>query len=229
MAMKRDYDYLFKIVLVGDSGVGKSSIISRFVDDTFHENTILNSGIDFRFRTTNIDMKTIKLQMWDMSSPIEEIIAPYYRDGHIYTLVYSRGDALDKICEYATKIEEEWKDNTSRTLLILLLENKSDINSQSSIQTRAFFRDYQTMIERQYDMNIPFELMEICELYHGVISWGKRLAMEKGWLFYRVSAKTGYNIEKAFVHITSFAIKEREERSMRTQPAPKPNTHCCIL
>ena len=63
--MKRDYDYLFKLVLIGDSGVGKSCLLLRFADDSFTDSYISTIGVDFRFRTVNIDMKTVKLQIWD--------------------------------------------------------------------------------------------------------------------------------------------------------------------
>ena len=58
---RRDYDYLFKLVLIGDSGVGKSCLLLRFADDTFTESYISTIGVDFRFRTLPIDRKTVKL------------------------------------------------------------------------------------------------------------------------------------------------------------------------
>ena len=87
------------------------------------------------------------------------------------------------------------------------------------------------MIERQYDMIIPFGIMDICGMYYGEICWGERLAQKRGWLFYRVSAKTGANINETFEEIVWTAIKEKEERALRVlQPKiSKPKRHCCIL
>ena len=91
---KKDYDYLFKLVLIGDSGVGKSCLLLRFAvrfaarsckftlfflnctylrvclffchqDDNFTDSYISTIGVDFRFRTVTIDKKTVKLQIWD--------------------------------------------------------------------------------------------------------------------------------------------------------------------
>lgn len=61
----REYDYLFKLVIIGNSGVGKSSILLRFTDDQFNESYITTIGVDFRFKTLQIDGKNIKLQIWD--------------------------------------------------------------------------------------------------------------------------------------------------------------------
>ena len=61
-----DYDFLFKIVLVGDSGTGKSQLLLRFADYTFTDDGHLSTiGIDFKIRTINRRGKTCKLQLWD--------------------------------------------------------------------------------------------------------------------------------------------------------------------
>lgn len=60
---KREYNYLFKLVLIGDSGVGKSCLLLRFADDSFTDSYISTIGVDFRFRTVNIDNQIVKLQI----------------------------------------------------------------------------------------------------------------------------------------------------------------------
>ena len=62
-AMNPDYDYLFKLLLVGDSGVGKSSLLLRFADDSFSEGFISTIGVDFKIKTITIDNKVVKLQV----------------------------------------------------------------------------------------------------------------------------------------------------------------------
>jgi len=79
---KPAYDYLQKHLLIGDSGVGKSSALLRFSDDTFSESFITTIGVDFKIRTIDLDGKTHKLQMWDTGAGQERfrtITSAYYR------------------------------------------------------------------------------------------------------------------------------------------------------
>lgn len=55
----------FKFVLIGDSSVGKSSILNRFVDDQFHDNLLATIGVDFKFRKMKVNNQDVKIQIWD--------------------------------------------------------------------------------------------------------------------------------------------------------------------
>lgn len=59
----KQFDYTFKVVMIGDSGVGKSCILLRFADDKFNENFYATIGVDFRFKNIMVDDKTVKLQI----------------------------------------------------------------------------------------------------------------------------------------------------------------------
>ena len=60
-----EYDYLFKLLLIGDSGVGKSCLLMCFADDQWQESYISTIGVDFKIRTIELEGKTVKLQIWD--------------------------------------------------------------------------------------------------------------------------------------------------------------------
>ena len=80
----REYDYLFKLVIIGNSGVGKSSVLLRFADDQFNESYITTIGVDFRFKTLSIDGKNVKLQIWDTAGQerFRTITNAYYKGAH---------------------------------------------------------------------------------------------------------------------------------------------------
>lgn len=60
----RDYSHLFKLLLIGDSGVGKSSLLLRFAENSYTGNYITTIGVDFKIRTITIDNQRVKLQLW---------------------------------------------------------------------------------------------------------------------------------------------------------------------
>ena len=67
---KKSYDLLFKLLLIGDSSVGKTAIILRFSDDTISPTSISTIGIDFRIKTIELRGKKIKLQIWDTAGQV---------------------------------------------------------------------------------------------------------------------------------------------------------------
>ena len=76
---KKSYDYLFKLLLIGDSSVGKTAILLRFADDSFSPNFISTIGIDFRIKTVEIRGKKIKLQIWDTAGQVMIIRNIHYQ------------------------------------------------------------------------------------------------------------------------------------------------------
>ena len=79
-----EYNYLVKILLVGNSGVGKSSVLMRFADKTFKEQYIYTIGVDFKVRTLEVNGKRVKLQIWDTAGQerFKAFTSSYYRGAH---------------------------------------------------------------------------------------------------------------------------------------------------
>ncbi|CAM9686780.1 unnamed protein product [Chrysoparadoxa australica] len=123
---KRDYDHLFKLVLIGDSGVGKSCLLLRFADDAFTDSYISTIGVDFRFRTVKIDKKTVKLQIWDTAGQerFRTITSAYYRgaDGIIMVYDVTNQESFGHVNDWLSEVNRYASEGTSK----LLIGNKSD-------------------------------------------------------------------------------------------------------
>merc|ERR1712116_1104 len=108
--MAKTYDYLFKLLLIGDSGVGKTCVLFRFSEDAFNSTFISTIGIDFKIRTIELDGKKIKLQIWDTAGQerFRTITTAYYRGAMGIMLVYdiTNEKSFDNIKNWIRNIEE---------------------------------------------------------------------------------------------------------------------------
>ncbi|XP_037052437.1 ras-related protein Rab-35 [Bradysia coprophila] len=107
--MSRDYDHLFKLLIIGDSGVGKSSLLIRFSDNTFSGNYITTIGVDFKIRTVLINGQRVKLQIWDTAGQerFRTITSTYYRGTHGVIIVYdvTNGESFANVKRWLQEIE----------------------------------------------------------------------------------------------------------------------------
>eukprot|EP00727_Mastigamoeba_balamuthi_P010791 m51a1_g6334 putative ras-like gtp-binding protein ypt1 (210) ;mRNA; f:18603-19402 len=136
-AVQREYDYLFKILLIGDSGVGKSCLLLRFADDSWTDNYISTIGVDFKIRTIELEGKTIKLQIWDTAGQerFRTITSSYYRGAHGIIVVYDTTDLLsfNNVKLWMTEIERYACDHVSR----YIVGNKIDLASRRAVATET--------------------------------------------------------------------------------------------
>ena len=85
-----EFEALYKIVLIGDSNTGKTSMLVRFADSIFTENYLCTIGVDFKIKTLKVDQKVLKLQIWDTAGQerFRSISHAYYRNSHGCVAVY---------------------------------------------------------------------------------------------------------------------------------------------
>lgn len=123
--MAKEYDHLFKLLIIGDSGVGKSSLLLRFADNTFSGNYITTIGVDFKIRTIEVDGERVKLQIWDTAGQerFRTITSTYYRGTHGVIVVYdvTNGDSFANVKRWLHEIDQNC-DVVNR----ILVGNKND-------------------------------------------------------------------------------------------------------
>ncbi|KAL2475168.1 Ras-related protein RABA1d [Abeliophyllum distichum] len=130
-----DYDYLFKVVLIGDSGVGKSNLLSRFTRDEFSLESKSTIGVEFATRSLNVDGKVIKAQIWDTAGQERSraITSAYYHGAVGAFLVYdvTRHPTFENVERWL----RELRDHTDPNIVVMLVGNKSDLRHLVAVST----------------------------------------------------------------------------------------------
>ncbi|KAL7146894.1 hypothetical protein ABFS83_06G073100 [Erythranthe nasuta] len=138
MAYKVDheYDYLFKIVLIGDSGVGKSNILSRFTRNEFCLESKSTIGVEFATRTLQVEGKTVKAQIWDTAGQerYRAITSAYYRGAVGALVVYdiTKRQTFENVQRWL----RELRDHADSNIVIMLAGNKTDLNHLRMVAER---------------------------------------------------------------------------------------------
>ncbi|CAH1364790.1 ras-related protein Rab-43 [Tenebrio molitor] len=128
------FDFLFKIVLIGDCGTGKTCIVQRFKNGTFierHGNTI---GVDFSMKTVMVDGKKVKLQIWDTAGQerFRTITQSYYRSANGVIIVYdiTKRSSFLSVARWV----EEVRRYSGSSVLLALVGNKADMESLREVE-----------------------------------------------------------------------------------------------
>eukprot|EP00764_Aduncisulcus_paluster_P013662 gnl/Carplike_NY0171/727_a1005_2184.p1 GENE.gnl/Carplike_NY0171/727_a1005_2184~~gnl/Carplike_NY0171/727_a1005_2184.p1 ORF type:complete len:212 (-),score=61.96 gnl/Carplike_NY0171/727_a1005_2184:42-677(-) len=121
------YDFLFKIVLIGESGVGKSQLLSRFTRNTFNIDSKSTIGVEFATRNVSIDDKMIKAQIWDTAGQerYRAITSAFYRGAMGALLVYDI--TQHRTFEQIDRWLQELRDHAESNIVIMLAANKTDL------------------------------------------------------------------------------------------------------
>ncbi|CAJ1363492.1 unnamed protein product [Effrenium voratum] len=159
-----DYNYLFKYIIVGDAGVGKSCLLLQFTDKRFRAEHDMTIGVEFGHRYVDIEGQSIKLQIWDTAGQeaFRSITRAYYRGATGALLVYdiTRRASFDRLAQWLMDARQ----NAQPNMVIMLIGNKCDLDRREvSFEEGAWF------------------------------------ARQNGLFFMETSAKTGQNVEPAFI------------------------------
>ncbi|GME82654.1 unnamed protein product [Ambrosiozyma monospora] len=121
----------YKIVFLGDQGVGKTSLITRIMYDTFDSHYAATIGIDFLSKTMYLDDKTIRLQLWDTAGQerFRSLIPSYIRDSNVAIIVYdiTNKESFNDVTKWFNVVKEERGSN----VLVVLVGNKSDLDNKT--------------------------------------------------------------------------------------------------
>eukprot|EP00826_Nyctotherus_ovalis_P054861 TRINITY_DN722_c0_g2_i5.p2 TRINITY_DN722_c0_g2~~TRINITY_DN722_c0_g2_i5.p2 ORF type:complete len:184 (-),score=52.20 TRINITY_DN722_c0_g2_i5:47-598(-) len=126
MSLHSAYDHLVKLIIIGDSGVGKTCLLTRFADDTFTVSHIATVGIDFRTKVVEVEGAKIKLQIWDTAGQdrFRTITQSYYRGAMGVVLVYDCGNegSFRNVRTWMKQLDAHANPNVVK----VLVANKSD-------------------------------------------------------------------------------------------------------
>lgn len=143
--MDHEYDYLFKIVVIGDSGVGKSNILSRFTRNEFCLESKSTIGVEFATRTLQVEGKTVKAQIWDTAGQerYRAITSAYYRGAVGALLVYdiTKRQTFDNVLRWL----RELRDHADSNIVIIMAGNKSDLRHLRAVSEQ----DGQALAEKE--------------------------------------------------------------------------------
>jgi small GTP-binding protein len=135
MESEKSFDFLYKILLIGDSSVGKTSVLLRYIDGNFDPESRSTIGVDFKVATLDVAGKNVKLQLWDTAGQetFRTIVSSYYRGAHGVIFVY------DVTAEQTFTSIERWlseaTSNLRQKVPMLLIGNKIDLQDQRTIPT----------------------------------------------------------------------------------------------
>ena len=210
MTSEKEYDYLFKILLIGNSGVGKSSLLFRFSEDKWEKEFIPTIGVDFvsniilifykknkKLKTIEVDGKKAKLQIWDTAGQerFKNIQASYYKGANGILVVYdiTNKESFENLSSWLIEIEK----NGNKNVYKFLIGNKNDLEDQRVITKEE----------------------------------GDEFASINGMDFFETSAKTAYQVQEAFEQLTRDIIKivskdkqhEELNKSIKLKPGKSNN------
>eukprot|EP01052_Picozoa_sp_SAG31_P008116 SAG31_NODE_402_length_16197_cov_5.262425_4_plen_327_part_00 len=183
-----DYDTQLRILLLGESGAGKTSLLLRFTDDLFEERTVSTVGVDFRVKRITLQWRRVRLQIWDTNGQerFRSITRSYYRGAQGVVLVFDAGDrrSFENVMRWVQDIKQH---ATEREVMVMLVANKVDIPAERRVITPEMGAQLAAEIGSD-----------------GV-----------GCPYFETSARTGHGVEEAFTSIAEHIVFGRPRPARR--------------
>ena len=134
--MKNDFDCVYKVLLLGDSTVGKTCILLKYTDKIFQDIHMMTIGLDYRLKTMKLKSgKDMKLQIWDTAGQdrFRSITKNFYRGSHGIILIYDVTSirSFESVKTWVEQIHEEISDK----VVIYLVGNKMDMTEERKVST----------------------------------------------------------------------------------------------
>lgn len=134
-ASDQNFDYMFKLLIIGNSAVGKTSFLFRYADDSYTSAFVSTVGIDFKVKTVQRNNKRVKLQIWDTAGQerYRTITTAYYRGAMGFLLMYdiTNEDSFNAVQDWATQIKTYSWDSAQ----VMLVANKADMENERVVST----------------------------------------------------------------------------------------------
>eukprot|EP01017_Pseudomicrothorax_dubius_P013298 TRINITY_DN1579_c0_g2_i17.p2 TRINITY_DN1579_c0_g2~~TRINITY_DN1579_c0_g2_i17.p2 ORF type:complete len:211 (-),score=56.50 TRINITY_DN1579_c0_g2_i17:38-670(-) len=206
------YAYLFKYIIIGDTGVGKSCLLLQFVDKRFRQKHEVTIGVEFGARMLVVDEKNIKLQIWDTAGQesFRSITRSYYRSAAGALIVYdiTKRDSFKNISRWL----DEAKQNGNPNMTFILVGNKSDLEA---------------------DREVPFAEGEKFAKENGMIfiETSAKMATNVDEAFFRTAQEIYNRIKSGKIDITNeslgikigseLGLKQNKNCLLYTSPSPR--------
>lgn len=199
MEEEQNEDYLFKIVLIGDSAVGKSNLLARFARDEFYPNSKSTIGVEFQTQKMNISGKEVKAQIWDTAGQerFRAVTSAYYRGAVGALVVYdiSRRQTFESVSRWLNELQT----HSDMNVVTILVGNKSDLKDAREVTTgegkalaeahSLFFIEtsalassnvaaaFETVVREIFSI-LSRKVMKSQELKHGWLGNGKTVVLQ---------------------------------------------------
>ncbi|KAK7412000.1 hypothetical protein VNO78_03445 [Psophocarpus tetragonolobus] len=212
---EEEYDYLFKVVMIGDSGVGKSNLLSRFTRNEFCLESKSTIGVEFATRTVEVEGRRVKAQIWDTAGQerYRAITSAYYRGALGALLVYDLTKPIS--FENVRRWLKELRDHADANIAIMLIGNKTDLKHLRGVATE----DAQVFAENESLSFIETSALQstnVHKAFHTILSH-----------IYRFISKKSLSSSHPSSSSSSSNIIKQGNTITLAPSHPNPNHSCC--